>query len=247
MHWLYITLLFLIISVWTFSNIDVSVIAGTGTVAAWLSAVAATVSSIAALVAAILLRRTLKESQEATKLMRDQLMQNRAYMTVDVTDVQSIHDDSKNIVGVILRINWKNTGLSPAIDVRSGGSCGYCKYKVGDEISFDVDTSKLLGGLPGSVVAVGNRSMGRAQFKMTDIAESIRLGEKPIIQSACSYSDIYGRKYLARYTALVNWNENILNPSLVEHVLKDGTDLVPIGSKNNEINLTSNDISNCCA
>ncbi|WP_237133818.1 hypothetical protein [Pseudohongiella sp. O18] len=238
MHWFIIAFIALILLVAAFFSVDLGKLAATVSLATWLSAFAAIVSAVAALVAAILVRKTLSETQAANQLIREQTMHNRAYMTIDVTEIAGVTDNDGNIVSVMIRVNWKNTGFSPALDVVSGGTCFFFKFGEGNDHLLELDVDETLGNGTGSVVAVGNRSMGRAQFNMTDIAQAIQQQEKPIIMSVCRYSDIYGRRYQATFTTLVNWSDSILDPAFTEQILQKGTEFVPFGPNNREVQLT---------
>jgi len=231
LHWFFLAVLFSIISfpfIASFSFSEENFVD-------WISAIAALLSALAAILAAVLLRKTLAEAQASTILMRQQLQQNRAYMTVDVTDLLHLHDDFGVITGVLIRINWKNTGGSPALNVKSGGACGFARLEEEVDLEFegfrapDIEIGEI-----GSVVAVGSRSMGAARFSIAEIADSIDREETPVVYSYCRYSDIYGRVYWSQFTARVVWSVRILDPAFTVEVLERGTELVPIGSRNGE-------------
>jgi len=202
--------------------------------AQWLATAAAFTSAAAAIIAATLLSRTLRESQKATKLMRKQLKmqlhQGKAFMTPDIPTISHVSDDLGEITGVIIGVNWKNTGLSPAFDVRSGGASGYADITKVTDPGFDESVN--IEEQDSSIVAVGNKSMGGTLFKMEDILKALADGHSGILYSICTYEDIYKSRYKAEYSASVTWPAAIADPRHRLDAITSGIKIRPWGKRN---------------
>ena len=180
--------------------------------AEWLSSGSSIVAAAAALTAAILLHRTLSETQEATRLMQEQLKQNRAYVALESFSLAPLlHPQTAELTSYKVTASIRNSGASPAIEARYSYLTGVAKdgYQYGLKPPVLSSTRHTLG----------NNSTKILNFQIPlAVIKECMAGDRKLfgyVYIDYEYSDVHGRTYLYRATTLVDWPNGVLELSLI--------------------------------
>jgi len=174
--------------------------------AVWLSGASAVVGTAAALFAAIFLKQTLEESQIATKLMRDQLMQNRAYIVLDDITFEPITNSEQQLRTYIVHAEMKNCGMSPAVQASAGIRFGLVKGNYEECLKFPVKggTTHTLGN--GSIKKLSLEYPEEFLRQCFETEEQLR----GYVFVRYEYSDVYQNRYVHEITAHIEWPKRAL-------------------------------------
>ncbi|MDO9478894.1 MAG: hypothetical protein Q7L07_19450 [Pseudohongiella sp.] len=201
MHILFLaawTVVTLLLCIWLIPGMTIESTSGW---AVWLSGAAAVVGAGAALFAAIFLKETLRETQEATKLMRKQLMQNRAYVVLEDLTVELPEIGSEKYKRFKISAMLRNSGSSPAVDAVYSYKCGDVTSQF--EKTIDVGLAK------GAKHSLGHNSVKRIEFEhLTGLANPLLAspsGKTFFVYIQYEYSDVYGNRYQYEVTNHVRY------------------------------------------
>ncbi|MDX1489718.1 MAG: hypothetical protein R3332_00375 [Pseudohongiellaceae bacterium] len=218
MHYIYLFVVFCLTLALIATQVSTEQASLTAPWAVWLSAAAAAASSVSALTAAVLLRKTLLESETVTKIMNKQLRQDRAQIAVESVQFEVIQPEGAaelyDECEYKLKIRAVNCGRSPALNLKCWVQVGTYsdRQDLNDQLErnadfvFNADCSK---SILGQGLVRENVSFFPKQYVM-DVAGDA--GKCAFVYFACSYQDIYDNEYLYQLTNGVDlkWTENVM-------------------------------------
>ncbi|OFE11364.1 hypothetical protein PHACT_12465 [Pseudohongiella acticola] len=184
--------------------------------ASWAAVVATAAGVLVAAVAAYYLRKTLRETQEGTRLMREQLWSNRAYLAcIDIKcnyhGTYSSEDGSD--ASVTLISEWVNFGLSPANAV----TFGFHVFSQGNVYPAEVEAS--FDKIPsGAIIGQGEKK----PLEQRIIIPLINLSVEPDIKNYvpmvvilwAKYQDIHKRQFQVQQGVSVRFQSNLFSGAL---------------------------------
>lgn len=202
--------------------------------ATWLSGASAVVGTVAALFAAIFLKQTLDESQRATKLMRDQLMQNRAYIVLDEITFEPILNQMSMLRTYNVIAKMKNCGMSPAVQASASIQIGVVRGDYEENLKFPLKS--------GTTHTLGNGSVKELSIEYPEVSLRQCLEhENPLrgfVFIRYEYSDVYQNRYVHEITAHIEWPKRAL--ALGRASLKNASVKYYLsGSRNGETRIVS--------
>ena len=198
----------------------------------WIIAISAIISAVTAILAAAYLYLTLQATEQSTNLLTLQLQQNRAYMVVESTTLTPCYDkDELGFTHIDVRVNWLNTGSSPAVNLTTYVEFG--PLTPGMEDYLDIDHEHL---------DHAQITLGQNMKKVIDqpiLKNDIDhiLAHSPsqagYLFSVCLYEDIYGNKYQSEYCISIPIPMALLS-SIRNIIAAPELTLVRFGKRNQE-------------
>ena len=182
----------------------------------WVIAIGAIISAITAIFAARYLYLTLQANEHSTSLLTQQLQQNRAYMVVESTSLTVCYDkDDMGFTHIDVKINWLNTGSSPATNLTTSAEFGPLTPGVEEFINTDLQHKSHAQITLGQ----GMKSIVKQTLLSSSLAHA--LAHSPIqavyLYSSCQYEDIYGNRYQSEYCIAIPIPRELL--SSVRHII----------------------------
>lgn len=172
-------------------------------------------------------RRATKTGLRAAKAAESVVMQNRAYMTPGAIRAACLVNRGR-IKGFTLEVPWKNTGLSPAINVRV-----FLEPLIisSEKDLKEFNCSENIKKETLATVGSGDDYDNTVDFTQDEVGKSVSKDHLIIIYTVIEYSDLYGKKYIAESTSKVIFKFDPYNIS-IKHALP--TSRKPIGTQQGE-------------